>query len=154
MPFIFFIFNWRIIIALQYCVGFCHATMWISQKYTYICPLPLEPSSHPCPIPPLLVVKEYWLSSLHYTVDIVCLVAQSCPTLCDPMDCSLPGSSVHRDSLGKNTRVDSISLLQGIFPTQRQPKSPALQADSLQSEPSGKSCITHQLPVSYLFYIW
>ena len=26
----------------------------------------------------------------------VCLVTQSCPTLCDPMDCSLPGSSVHR----------------------------------------------------------
>ena len=24
-----------------------------------------------------------------------CLVAQLCPTLCDPMDCSLPGSSVH-----------------------------------------------------------
>ena len=24
----------------------------------------------------------------------VCLVAQSCPTLCDPMDCSLPGSSI------------------------------------------------------------
>ena len=23
------------------------------------------------------------------------LVAKSCPTLCDPMDCSLPGSSVH-----------------------------------------------------------
>ena len=22
-------------------------------------------------------------------------VAQSCPTLCNPMDCSLPGSSVH-----------------------------------------------------------
>ena len=25
----------------------------------------------------------------------VCLVAQSCPTICDPMDCSLPGSFVH-----------------------------------------------------------
>ena len=25
----------------------------------------------------------------------VCEVAQSCPTLCDPMDCSLPGSSAH-----------------------------------------------------------
>ena len=25
----------------------------------------------------------------------ICLVAKSCPTLCDPMDCSLPGSSVH-----------------------------------------------------------
>ena len=24
------------------------------------------------------------------------LVTQSCPTLCDPMDCSPPGSSVHR----------------------------------------------------------
>ena len=26
---------------------------------------------------------------------ICVLVAQSCPTLCEPMDCSLPGSSVH-----------------------------------------------------------
>ena len=25
----------------------------------------------------------------------MCSVAQACPTLCDPMDCSLPGSSVH-----------------------------------------------------------
>ena len=25
----------------------------------------------------------------------ICSVAQSCPTLCDPLDCSLPGSSVH-----------------------------------------------------------
>ena len=45
------------------------------------------------------------------------LVAQSCPPLCDPMDCSPPGSSVHRLS-GKNTRVGSHSLLQGIFLTQ------------------------------------
>ena len=26
---------------------------------------------------------------------VLCLVAQSCPTLCDPVDCSPPGSSVH-----------------------------------------------------------
>ena len=26
---------------------------------------------------------------------VLCLVAQSCPTLCDPMDCSPPGSSGH-----------------------------------------------------------
>ena len=45
-------------------------------------------------------------------------VTQSCPTLCDPMDCSLPGSSVHGDSPDKNTGVGSHSLLQGIFPTQ------------------------------------
>ena len=50
----------------------------------------------------------------------VCLVAQSCPTLCDPMDCSLSGSSVNRDSPGKNTEVDCRALLQWIFLTQDQ----------------------------------
>ena len=44
--------------------------------------------------------------------------AQSCPTLCNPRDCSLPDTSVHGDSPGKNTRVDCHALLQGIFPTQ------------------------------------
>ena len=28
-------------------------------------------------------------------VNVKVLVAQACLTLCDPMDCSLPGSSVH-----------------------------------------------------------
>ena len=46
------------------------------------------------------------------------LYAQSCLTLCDPMDCSPPGSSVHGDSPGKNTEVGSHFLLQGIFLTQ------------------------------------
>ena len=39
-------------------------------------------------------------------------VVQSCLTLCDPMDCS------PWDSPGQNTGVGSLSLLQGIFPTQ------------------------------------
>ena len=43
-------------------------------------------------------------------------VAQSCPTLCDPMDSSLPGSSIHFP--GKSTGVDYHFLLQRIFPTQ------------------------------------
>ena len=38
--------------------------------------------------------------------------------LCDPMDYSLPGSSVHGDSAGKNTGVGSHAFLQGIFTTQ------------------------------------
>ena len=45
-------------------------------------------------------------------------VAQSYPTLCDPMDFSLPGSSVHGKFSGKNTGVGCHFLLQGIFPTQ------------------------------------
>ena len=38
--------------------------------------------------------------------------------VCDPMGCSLPGSSVHGDSPGKNTGMGCHALLQGIFPTQ------------------------------------
>ena len=44
----------------------------------------------------------------------VCLIVQSCLPLCDSMDWSPPGSSVHGDSEG----VDCHALLQGIFPTQ------------------------------------
>ena len=46
-----------------------------------------------------------------------CLVAQSCPTLCEPMDCSLPGSSIPGDSQSKDTEVGCHVLLQGIFST-------------------------------------
>ena len=42
---------------------------------------------------------------------VQCLVAQSCPILCDPKDCSLPGSSVHGDSPGKNTGLGCHALL-------------------------------------------
>ena len=48
----------------------------------------------------------------------MCLVIQSCPTLCDPMDFSPAGSSVHGYSPGQNTGVGCHSLLQGIFPNQ------------------------------------
>ena len=43
---------------------------------------------------------------------------QSCLTLCDAMDCSLPGSSVHGNSPGKNAGVGCHALLQWIFLTQ------------------------------------
>ena len=62
---------------------------------------------------------DEWVERAHgciYTV--LCLVAQPCPTLWDPMDCSPPGSSVHGDSPGKNTGVGCHFLLPGIFPTQ------------------------------------
>ena len=52
--------------------------------------------------------QEYWL----------CLVAKSCLTLCNRMDCGLLGASVHGDSPVKNTGVGCHALLQRIFPTQ------------------------------------
>ena len=50
---------------------------------------------------------------------MVCSVIELCRTLCDPMDCSPSGSSVHRHSPGKNSGVGSHALpVQVIFPTQ------------------------------------
>ena len=49
---------------------------------------------------------------------------QTCPAVCDPVDCSPLGSSAHRDSPSQNTRVGCYVLLQGIFPTQE--SNPAL----------------------------
>ena len=72
----------------------------------------------------------------------VYLVAQSCLTLCDPMDCSLPEFLLEFspwNSPDKNIEVNSYSLLQGIFPDPGiKPRSPALQVDYLLSEPPGK----------------
>ena len=78
-------------------------------------------------------------------------VAQSCPTLSDPMDCSPPGSSVHGDSLGKNTGVGLPCPPPGDLPNPGiKPRSLVLQAGSLPSEPPGKSKNTgvccHALP--------
>ena len=42
----------------------------------------------------------------------MCLVTQSCLSLCDPMDFSPLGSSVHGDSPGKNTEMGCHPLLQ------------------------------------------
>ena len=43
------------------------------------------------------------------------LFAQSCLTLCDPLDYGPPGSSVHGDPPGKNTGAGRHALLQGIL---------------------------------------
>ena len=61
-----------------------------------------------------------------------CLVAQSCPNLCDSMDYSPARLLCPWDSRGKNPAVGCHALLQGLFLTQEQ--NPSLlhwQADSL-----------------------
>ena len=62
-------------------------------------------------------------------VKVNMLVAQSYPTLCDPIACSLPGSSVHGI-------LDWVSI--SFFRGSSQTRSPALQTDSLLSEPPGQ----------------
>ena len=48
----------------------------------------------------------------------MCSVVLLCSTLCEPVDCTLPGSSAHVIFSGKNTGVGCHFLLQGIFLTQ------------------------------------
>ena len=65
-------------------------------------------------------------------------VEHLCPTLCDFMDYSLPGSSVHGISRQEYWR-ELLFPSPGDLPDPgMKPRSPALQADSLPSEPLGK----------------
>ena len=88
----------------------------------------------------LLTTKKVHLYSVSYlcVCDFkcvcVCLVAKSCLTLCDPMDCSLPGSSVHgicqvrilewvvvpfsRDFANPRIKPTSSELAGGFFTTE------------------------------------
>ena len=56
---------------------------------------------------------------MHEKVKVKVLVTQSFRTLCDPMDCRPPGSTVHGDFPGKNTGLSYHFLLQGILPSHR-----------------------------------
>ena len=61
----------------------------------------------------------------------VYLVTQSCLILCDPMGCSLPGSSVHGDSPSTNYWSGLPCPLPGDLPNPgTDPRSPVLQMDS------------------------
>ena len=71
-------------------------------------------------------------------------VAQSCPTLCDPVDCSLPASL----SMGFSRQEYWSGL---PFPSPGdlpdlgiEPRSPTLEADALTSEPPGKLLLYNQ----------
>ena len=66
------------------------------------------------------------------------VVTQSCPTLCDPMNCNPPGSSVHGNLQARILEWVAIPFSRDVPNPGTEPKSAALQADSLLSEPTGK----------------
>ena len=69
---------------------------------------------------------------------------QSCPTLCDPVDCSLPGSSAHGIFQAQTLEWIAISFWGNLPDLGIEPASPALQAESLLSESQGHMLIdTH-----------
>ena len=69
---------------------------------------------------------------------LLVLIAQSCLTLCNPMDCSLPGSSVHGILQAKTLEWVAIPFLGDLPKSGIEARSPALLVDLLLSEPPGK----------------
>ena len=63
---------------------------------------------------------------------------KSCPTLCDPVDCSLPGSSIHGILQARILEWVDISSPGDLPNPETEPGSPALEANALTSEPPGK----------------
>ena len=64
-------------------------------------------------------LREILLNELCMVSGSAVSVVQSCPALCDPMDCRPPCSSVHGILQARILEWVAISfLLQGIFPTQ------------------------------------
>ena len=59
------------------------------------------------------------------------LVVQSCPTLCDPMDCSPPGSSIHGILQARKLEWVVIPFAMVSSQLRDEQAFPALQADSL-----------------------
>ena len=102
-------------------------------QYTYFWPFPHKPTQKNNFYKRIVIQKTNlwlpggkWGEEINWKIGIniytvcvcMCESNQSCPIFSDPTDCSPPGSSVHKDSPGKNTGVGCCALLQGIFPTQ------------------------------------
>ena len=67
------------------------------------------------------------------------LVVQLCPALCNSMDCNSPGSSVYGILQARILEWVSIPFSGDLPNTAIEPGSPALQADSLPTEPLGSA---------------
>ena len=95
-------------------------------------------------------------------------VAQLCPTLCDPMDCSLPGTSVHGILQARILEWVAFPSFRGSSQLRNQTQVSELQADSLLPEPPGKPknvgvgslsllegiLLTQELNWGLLYYRW
>ena len=77
-------------------------------------------------------IKKVIYIYIYIKYDVLCLVAQLCPTLCDPMDFIPPGSSVHGIL---QAGVGCHFLLEGLFLTQgSKPESPVLAGGFFTTE--------------------
>ena len=83
--------------------------------------------------------RLYVQFTLSNNEDLLLLVTQLCLTVCDPMDCSLPGSPTMEFSKQEYWIGLPFSSPGDLSDPGIEPRSPALQADSLPVEPPGNS---------------
>ena len=76
-------------------------------------------------------------------------VAQSRMTLCDPMDCSLPGSSVH--GILQARILEWVAVPFSRASSQIETRSPILQVDSLPSEPPKNTGVASLSLLQWIF---
>ena len=75
-----------------------------------------------------------------------CLVVKLCPSLCNPMDHSPPGSSVHGCSQARILEWVAISSSRGSSPPRDGTHGSCLSGKFFITEPPGKPLATHWLP--------
>ena len=114
----FFETPWTVACQASLSTGFSRQEYWSELP----CPPPghlLDPGMEPTSLTSLALAGDSLsLVPGRFHACMLCLVAQSCLTLCDPMDHSPSGSSVQGEFPGKNAGVGCHALLQGIFSTQ------------------------------------
>ena len=81
---------------------------------------------------------------------VLCLVAQSCPTLCDLMDYTPPGSSVLGILQARILKWVTMPSSWDLPNPASEPRSPVLQVDSFPSESPGKPKNTGVGSLSFL----
>ena len=98
--------------------------LFLEASNTLYCPrvssLPACPTNFRLPSPYLHKrVPIYQISSILLFMCLCAQSHQSCPTLCDPLDCSLPGSSVHGTFQARILEWIAISFSRGSSPRDR-----------------------------------
>ena len=91
----------------------------------------------------LLDILTALQSSLHIKSPMheCSVIIHSCPALCNPMDCSLPGSSGHGISQARKLEWLPSPSPEDLPDPEIEPRSPAWQADSLLSDPPRKQSL-------------
>ena len=74
------------------------------------------------------------------------LVSKSCPTLCDPMDCSPPGSSVHGTSQARLLEWVAISFSSGSSQPRNRTHISCIAGGFFTARPPGKLHLKRHLP--------